>query len=67
MSHSVIRVKRFWRTEKQENTVFALVNRDIVEVSRTIREKEVAIMEDFPEEASLELGLEVSVGVCHGE
>lgn len=57
MSHLVIHVKRFWRTEKQENTVFALVKRDIVEVSRTIREKEVAIMEDFSEEASLELGL----------
>lgn len=54
-------------TEKWENTVIALLNIDTGKVDRTIREKETEVMEVFPEEASLQLGLQVCVGVCHGE
>lgn len=67
MSHLLIHVRRFQMTEKWENTILALLNIDTGKVDRTIREKEMEVMGVFPEEASLELGLQVCVGVCHGE
>ena len=55
------------RQIKGENTVLALLNIDTNKVYRTIREKDMGVMEVFPEEASLDLGLQVCVGVCHGD
>lgn len=46
MSHLAIQVKRFWRTEKWENTGLAL---DTDEVTRAIRERDTGVMEVFPE------------------
>lgn len=61
-----IRVRRFQRIEKCNSTVLNS-GKYIDKVIRTTREKETGGMEVFPEEVSLELGLQVCVGVYSGE